>query len=110
MSTLTEPEEIYIGDELKQPDAGFRPIWKGAERLLVVIGEAKTELSFHSAKAWLNRRGAGEVRTAALVKSKGAFADYWWVEAENAWLPWQFKPGYDLNWPTYSESAKPRHD
>jgi class 3 adenylate cyclase/hypoxanthine phosphoribosyltransferase len=105
ISTLTEPEEIYVGDRLEPAVTDPRPIWRGAQRVLLVIGEAKTELSFHSARAWLSRRGAGEVRTVALVKSKSAFADYWWVEAENAWLPWQFKPGYDLHWPTYREST-----
>ena len=49
MSTLTEPEEIYVGSKLVSVAGDARPIWDDPPRMLLVIGEAKTESSFHSA-------------------------------------------------------------
>jgi class 3 adenylate cyclase/hypoxanthine phosphoribosyltransferase len=108
ISTLTEPEEVFTGDHCVTPQVSPTQAWD-AGPVLLVIGEAKTQLSFESVKAWLARRGITEVQTAALLKSKAAHADHYWLEAENAWLPWQFKPGYDLKWPTYRDTEAPVH-
>ena len=99
ISTITEPEEVYIDNLLISSKRKPTKAWK-IEPVLLVIGEAKTEASLRSVKTWLAIRGISEVKTVALVKSKSAKADFYWLLAENAWLPWQFKPGYDQDWPT----------
>lgn len=68
--------------------------------------EAKTGASFQSAKGMLRRKGFKVVKTVALLKAKAVETDVHWLEAENALLPWQFKPGYDDPWPTYKEGKE----
>ncbi len=101
LSTLTEPDEIYNGD-VRDPGAlDPRPAWK-ARRVLLVMGEAKSAQSFFAAREWLRVRGVDDVRTLAFLKTPIAPADWWCLEAPNAWMPWQFKAGYDAGWPTYA--------
>jgi class 3 adenylate cyclase len=100
ISSLTEPPETYVGPEFKIETRNPTPAWdKGP--VLLVIGEAKTNSSFHSVESWLRRRGINEIRTLAFVKGREARPHYYWEDAQNALLPWQFTSGYDQNWPTY---------
>jgi hypoxanthine phosphoribosyltransferase len=104
ISTITEPKETYRDFDLDPDDTSEEPreVWESGP-ILLVIGEAKTGRSFNSAIAWLNRRGASDIRTVALVKSKATTVDFYSLEAENALLPWQFVSGYDHAWPTFAK-------
>ena len=100
ISSLTENPETYIGHTLLKGSRPPTPAWDLGS-VLLVIGEAKTNGSFDSVRAWLKRRGIVDIKTLALVRGREASPDFFCFEAQNAWLPWQFTPGYDLQWPTY---------
>jgi hypothetical protein len=81
LSTITEPGEAYrkglpVGDS--KPHAAV-----DAGPCLVVMGEAKTNNSFKSARAWLERRGIKEIKTAALIRGyecQMPKPDFFWQE------------------------------
>jgi hypothetical protein len=102
ISTLTEPPETYVGGTLHGETRPPTQAWdRPSDPVLLVIGEAKTHGSFHSVQAWLDRRGVKTIKTLALVRGREARPDFYWFQAQNAWLPWQITRGYDLRWPTY---------
>ena len=100
ISTITEPEEIYNADQFQEASEEPRSAWQPGP-VLLVMAEAKTDVSFRSVRTWLQRRGVREIKTAALTKGWNANPDFYELRAESAWLPWQFKSGYDQDWPTY---------
>jgi hypothetical protein len=99
LSTITDPGEaymqgLYVGEEQPHVATDGGPY-------LLVMGEAKTNNSFNSAKTWLERRQITQIKTAALIKGfecRTPPPDFYWKELDAAWMPWQFAKGYDRAW------------
>lgn len=107
LSTITEPAEAYIKGLFVSGGEPHHAVDKGA--FLLAMGEAKTNNSFKSVRAWLERRGVSEIRTAALIKGfecRLPPPDFYWQELDAAWMPWQFAKGYDRDWHYYRETAR----
>ncbi len=99
LSTLTEAGEAYRkGLLVSHVEPHFAA---DLGPYLLAIGEAKTNNSFKSTRAWLQRRGVREIKTAALIKGfecRQPPPDFFWRELDAAWMPWQFAEGYDRDW------------
>lgn len=100
VSRFMGPEEVYRDALLVSKHGQFCRRAGRNERLLVVVGEAKSGRSFSAAKGWLGRRGiSGEkLLTACVLRGTDTTVDLFWMNGESGLFPWQFKKGYDRGW------------